>query len=94
MTGKRAAIYPRVSGTKQEEGYSLETQDEACRRYAAERGYDVTAVYREVHTGIELWERPQLTAHSRPVADTTPAWCCVPCGRFSEVSNWSERNRS
>jgi site-specific DNA recombinase len=59
-----AAIYVRVSSNHQEDNYSLPSQEEACRRYAAEHGYQVdpTHVYREVHTGVELWERPQLTA--------------------------------
>ncbi|MDP9372986.1 MAG: recombinase family protein [Chloroflexota bacterium] len=61
----RAAIYCRVSTRGQEEeGTSLASQEAACRRYAAERGYAVVEdrVYREVHTGAELWERPQLAA--------------------------------
>jgi len=60
---KRAAIYVRVSSKGQEEeGTSLGTQEAACRKYASERGYvvDEEHVYREVHTGTELWERPQL----------------------------------
>lgn len=63
-TPKRAAIYCRVSTPGQEaEGTSLQTQDEACRKYAAEHGYtvDEQQAYREVHTGTELWERPELT---------------------------------
>jgi site-specific DNA recombinase len=59
----RAAIYTRVSTTAQgEDGSSLATQEAACRAYAAERGYTVlpSDVYREVHTGTELWERPSL----------------------------------
>jgi site-specific DNA recombinase len=61
--GQQAAIYVRVSTDKQEaDGTSLGTQEAACRAYAAERGYTVAEVYREVHTGSELWERPQLTA--------------------------------
>ncbi len=63
-TPKRAAIYCRVSTPGQEqEGTSLQTQEEACRKYAAEHGFtiDEAHVYREVHTGTELWERPQLT---------------------------------
>ena len=59
----RAAIYCRVSTTMQEEeGSSLDTQEERCRAYAAEHGWQVVRVYRETHTGSELWERPQLTA--------------------------------
>jgi site-specific DNA recombinase len=60
---KRAALYPRVSSRGQEEeGTSLGTQEQRCREYAAARGYvvDEEHVYREVHTGTELWERPQL----------------------------------
>ena len=62
---RRAAIYVRVStGQQEEEGSSLETQEERCRAFATERGYDLDEehVYREVHTGVELWERPELTA--------------------------------
>src|SRR5436190_15226293 len=59
----RAAIYVRVSTASQEEGTSLESQEAACRAYAAEHGYDIdeARVYVEVHTGAELWERPRLT---------------------------------
>ncbi len=61
---KRAAIYVRVSSAAQEdEGSSLVTQEGRCRAHALEQRYDVDEahVYREVHTGTELWERPQLT---------------------------------
>jgi site-specific DNA recombinase len=60
---RRAALYPRVStGKQEEEGTSLATQEQRCREYAASKGYVVVEehVYREVHTGTELWERPQL----------------------------------
>lgn len=58
----RAAIYVRVSTAGQEDGTSLETQEAACRAHAVQQGYEVAAVYREIHTGTDLWERPQLTA--------------------------------
>lgn len=58
----RAAVYCRVSSAGQEDNSSLATQEAACRAYAAERGWSIVGVYREVHTGTELWERPQLTA--------------------------------
>ena len=64
-TQPRAAIYLRVSSAIQEdEGNSLVTQEAGCRRYAAGHGYAVAEehVYHEVHTGTELWERPQLTS--------------------------------
>lgn len=61
---KRAAIYTRVSDSSQRDNYSLETQEEACRKYAAEHGYTIADqhVYREVHTASELYERPALQA--------------------------------
>ena len=62
---RRCAIYSRVSTAKQEEeGASLPTQEAACRRHAAERGYVVVEahVYREVYSGAELWDRPKLSA--------------------------------
>lgn len=60
-----AAIYIRVSSAGQEQdGTSLDTQLERCRAYAAASGLTVEEnhIYREVHTGTELWERPKLTA--------------------------------
>src|SRR4051812_31338836 len=60
----RAAIYVRVSSVSQEQdGTSLQTQGAACRAYALAHGYSVddADVYREVFTGVELWERPQLS---------------------------------
>jgi site-specific DNA recombinase len=60
-----AAIYVRVSTAGQEaDGTSLDTQEAACRAYAVEHGYTVAErnIYRETHTGAELWERPRLSA--------------------------------
>src|SRR5690349_7150242 len=57
-----AAIYCRVSSDRQEDNYSLPSQEAACRAYAAAQGYHVAEVYHEVFTGAALWERPQLTA--------------------------------
>lgn len=60
-----AAIYTRVSDPRQEsDGTSLLTQEERCRAHAAAASYVVSEqhVYVEVHTGVELWERPQMTA--------------------------------
>jgi site-specific DNA recombinase len=59
---RAAAIYTRVSTAGQEEdGTSLATQEQRCREYAAQHGYAVVGVYRDVHTGAELHERRQLT---------------------------------
>jgi site-specific DNA recombinase len=60
-TRLRAVIYCRVSSSQQEDNSSLQTQEEGCRAYATERGWNVAAVYREAHSGVELFERPQLT---------------------------------
>lgn len=58
----RAAIYCRVSTAAQgEDGTSLGTQEERCQQHARERGYVATATYREMYSGVELWDRPQLT---------------------------------
>jgi site-specific DNA recombinase len=57
-----AAIYVRVSSAGQEDNYSLGSQEQACHEYATAHGYDAGPVYREIHTGVELWQRPQLTA--------------------------------
>jgi site-specific DNA recombinase len=60
---RRAALYLRVSSQQQEDNFSLPTQEERCRQYASERGYQVADahVFREVYTGVELWERPHLS---------------------------------
>lgn len=58
----RAAIYTRVSTQVQEDGYSLDTQETGCRQHTDGHGYQVADIYREVFSGTELWERPQLTA--------------------------------
>lgn len=57
-----AAIYCRVSSDKQEDNYSLSSQETACRRYANQHGHNVVQVFQEIYTGTALWERPQLTA--------------------------------
>lgn len=60
-TKMRVAIYCRVSSAGQEDNSSLDTQERGCRAFAAERGWAVAAVYREVHTGADLFERSELT---------------------------------
>jgi site-specific DNA recombinase len=60
---RRAAIYVRVSTVGQEEdGTSLGTQEAACLAHApaCDAAVGDAHIYREVHTGTELWERPQL----------------------------------
>ncbi len=57
-----ALIYCRVSGKgQQQDGTSLESQEEECRKHVAKLGLTVGRVTREVHTGAELWDRPLLS---------------------------------
>jgi site-specific DNA recombinase len=60
--GKRAIIYARVSTDDQaENGYSLDSQVEACRAYAAQHGFEVIAEpFQDDYTGSKL-NRPALT---------------------------------
>lgn len=58
----RAIIYARVSTDRQEEqGTSLESQVEACREFALERGLSVERVVTESHSAGVLHERPLLS---------------------------------
>lgn len=56
---KRGVIYARVSTVEQGQGYSLPTQLDSCRDYAAQRGYLVAAEFTDMHTGTEI-DRPGL----------------------------------
>lgn len=52
---EKAIIYARVSTAKQaERGYSLPTQEAACRRFAEERGINVIAVVSDDESGKSL----------------------------------------
>lgn len=61
-----AAIYPRVSSIAQDaaDKSSLQTQEAGCRAWAAAHGWlvDDALIFRDRHSGEELWERPGLTA--------------------------------
>ena len=63
MAGNRAAIYCRVSTTKQakEEHYSLSYQAGRTQSHCAEHNYIIVQELTEVHTGAELDERPEMT---------------------------------
>jgi site-specific DNA recombinase len=58
----RAALYCRVSPEylRQQEDDSLDRQEELTRGYCGEHGWNVVAVFREGHTGAELFEREAL----------------------------------
>lgn len=62
--GKRAAKYRRLSTEKQEEGWSLEFQDELTGEAIAleECIFDKMHNYSDIHTGMEIFERPGLNA--------------------------------
>lgn len=59
-----AAIYRRVSTNRQEDGYSLTTQEASCRAHAEANGYAIVPdhIYIESHTGVDLWSRPKLNS--------------------------------
>ncbi len=58
----KVAIYCRVSTEGQEQdGTSLQTQLEACRKYCQTRGYEVNFEFSEAWSGLSL-ERPKLNA--------------------------------
>jgi site-specific DNA recombinase len=59
-TMKTCAIYARVSTEDQREnGTSLESQTEACRKYAEQNDYTVVEVFKESRSGASL-NRPML----------------------------------
>ncbi len=61
MQGNEAAIYVRVSTTGQEAGTSLDTQEAACRAFAAQLGLNVAHVFQETYTGVEYFDRPAMS---------------------------------
>lgn len=56
-----ALIYVRVSTDEQaNKGYSLDSQEETCRRFAAERGFPVLAIYRDEGESATTASRPRF----------------------------------
>ena len=56
-TTNRAIIYCRVSTSAQEEdGTSLDTQEDAGRAHCVSRKYEIVAVFREMFSGAELMQ--------------------------------------
>lgn len=45
--GKKAVIYLRVSTEEQVDNFSLDTQEDICRKEATKRGYEVIEIFRE-----------------------------------------------
>ncbi|MGR3703814.1 MAG: recombinase family protein [Paracoccaceae bacterium] len=64
LAGIKAIIYCRVSSVKQRiEGSGLESQEQRCRAYAEERGYEVVAVFPDDTTGGgDFMKRPGIRA--------------------------------
>jgi site-specific DNA recombinase len=82
---KNALIYCRVSRSQQEtEGTSLESQESECRKFAEAHSYRVVRVTKEVYTGIELWDRPQLARDRADIrAKKFNALICLATDRLS-----------
>lgn len=58
---KGALIYVRVSTDEQaKQGYSLDSQEETCRRFATERGVGVLGVYRDEGESATTAARPRF----------------------------------
>ena len=63
VQGLRAAVYARVSSEEQVEGYSLDAQSRACRKFASEHGWLVSSEYVEEGRSArtdDINKRPQF----------------------------------
>lgn len=58
----KAAIYIRVSSDMQIDGYSLETQEEACRKVAERERWQIVEVYRDEGKSAKTVHRPAFQA--------------------------------
>lgn len=56
-----AVIYTRVSTEDQVENTSLDSQEDACRRFCADNGLNVARVFREEGVSAKTLQRPALT---------------------------------
>lgn len=57
---KSAIMYVRVSTEAQVDGYSLDDQEDRCRKEAERQGFQVLKVYREEGISAKTLDRPQL----------------------------------
>ena len=55
-----AVIYCRVSSKEQVEGTSLDSQEKACKDYAAKNKLDVLQVFTDRGESAKFADRPQL----------------------------------
>jgi len=75
----QALIYCRVSTRRQdEEGTSLEGQESECIAHARKLGYEPGPIFREVHSGYDMFDRPGLN-ELRELAKT---------GQYAAVIAW------
>lgn len=58
----KCIIYTRVSSGGQVDGTSLDSQDEACRKYAEREGWEVVKVFREEGVSAKMMQRPEFMA--------------------------------
>ena len=65
---KRAVIYLRVSTEEQVDNYSLDTQEDICRKEALRRGYEIVMIFREEG-------RSAKTINGRPVLIQLIEYC-------------------
>jgi site-specific DNA recombinase len=61
-------IYTRVSSKEQVEGFSLETQEHACREYATRNAYEVDRVFVERGESAKTADRPELQSMLKYIA--------------------------
>lgn len=81
---KRAVIYARVSTERQaDEGLSVESQIEACRRKAADLGAAVVAVYRDDGISGTTDARPGFRAAIHHCARGVDLLICWSSSRFA-----------
>jgi site-specific DNA recombinase len=74
----KAVIYLRVSTKEQaEEGYSIPAQAEACRRFIADKGWDLADEYVDRGESARTADRPQLQAMLSRLADDPTIDCLV-----------------
>jgi DNA invertase Pin-like site-specific DNA recombinase len=74
----KAVIYLRVSTKEQaEEGYSIPAQAEACRRFSADKGWELADEYVDRGESARTADRPQLQAMLARLADDPTIDCLV-----------------
>lgn len=74
----KAVIYLRVSTKEQaEEGYSIPAQAEACRRFTADRGWELADEFVDRDESARTADRPQLQAMLTRLAEGPSIDCLV-----------------